>query len=64
MAILLPMHFILKQIDGKGVRVSDEVEDAGLDISEHGESMVAPAGQASFFDADKKGEVVSIPAEK
>jgi Amt family ammonium transporter len=60
MAILLPMHFILKQIDGKGVRVSDEVEDAGLDISEHGESMVAPAGQPFIFDADKKGEVLPV----
>jgi Amt family ammonium transporter len=60
MAILLPMHFVLKAIDGKGVRVSEEAEDAGIDISEHGESMVATAVQSFILDAAKKDEVVPV----
>lgn len=64
MIILLPMDLILKALTGQGVRVSEEVEDAGLDISEHGESMVAPHS-GSVFDAEKGAvnQVVAISAD-
>ena len=44
--ILVPMDMILKAATGKGIRVTEEAEDMGLDLSEHGESMVGhpPAG--------------------
>jgi Amt family ammonium transporter len=64
MIILVPLDFILKAVTGQGVRVSEEVEDAGLDISEHGESMVAPHS-GSVFDAEKGAvnQVVAISAD-
>ena len=64
MIILVPLDLILKAVTGQGVRVSEEVEDAGLDISEHGESMVAPHS-GSVFDAEKGAvnQVVAISAD-
>ena len=36
---------ILKATQGIGLRVTEEAEDIGLDISEHGESMVVAHNQ-------------------
>lgn len=53
--ILVPLDQILKATTGKGVRVSEEQEDIGLDLSEHGESMMHMGGtnQVTHFDGTK-----------
>jgi len=59
--IIIPLDFLLKAITGKGMRVTEEAEDIGLDISEHGESMmghVAGPHDVTKFDASTKGHDV------
>lgn len=54
--IIVPLDLILKATTGKGVRVSEEAEDIGLDLSEHGESMINMGGhnnQVTHFDGSK-----------
>jgi Amt family ammonium transporter len=51
LVILIPLDQIFKAITKVGVRVTEEVEDTGLDISEHGESMVSQ--HEHKFDAGK-----------
>jgi len=54
MLIIVPLDQILKATTGIGIRVSKEAEDQGLDISEHGESMIAhPAPPPGHFDVSK-----------
>ena len=59
--IIIPLDFILKAATGKGMRVTEHAEDIGLDISEHGESMMGhPAGpnDVTKFDASKEPDAV------
>ena len=51
--IIVPLDLILKAATGLGVRVTEEVEEAGIDISEHGESMVAQPPQVHFDGSNK-----------
>jgi len=57
MIIIVPLDLGLKALTGKGIRVSEEAEDIGLDISEHGESMVAQTGnEVTKFDGALKSQ--------
>jgi len=51
--ILVPLDLLLKAATGRGMRVTEQAEDMGLDLSEHGESMVSSRHQPSTFDASK-----------
>jgi Amt family ammonium transporter len=52
--ILVPLDLLLKAATGKGMRVTEQAEDMGLDLSEHGESMMASSRhQPLTFDASK-----------
>jgi Amt family ammonium transporter len=57
--ILVPMDLLLKSTTGRGVRVSEEMEDIGLDVSEHGESMI-PSQDMKPMEASTT--VVSVSA--
>jgi len=59
LVILVPLDLILKATTGKGVRVSEEQEDIGLDLSEHGESMMNMGGnnQVTHFDGAKSDQL-------
>lgn len=59
--IIVPLHFGLKAATGLGCRVSEEAEDTGIDISEHGESMVAHP-PPSQFDAKAGSALTPVVA--
>jgi Amt family ammonium transporter len=65
LAIMVPMDLILKAATGTGVRVTEQVEEAGLDVSEHGESMVAHPVLNNFDGklADSKVAPVTVNNE-
>ena len=46
---------ILKATQGIGLRVTEEAEDIGLDISEHGESMVVAHNQVCPAHSRSRG---------
>jgi Amt family ammonium transporter len=52
LVIIVPLDLVLKALTGTGVRCTEEAEDLGLDISEHGESMFGhnSANQVVPFD--------------
>jgi Amt family ammonium transporter len=56
LVIIVPLDFMFKALTGKGVRCSEEAEDLGLDISEHGESMMPPRSGDSFDGAKGSNE--------
>jgi len=58
--IIVPLDLILKATTGIGVRVSEEVEETGIDISEHGESMVAHPPPVQFDGSSKVQPITSV----
>ena len=46
---------ILKATRGIGLRVTEEAEDIGLDISEHGESMIVSHNQVRLEHSRSRG---------
>lgn len=61
--IIVPMDLILKAATGTGVRVTDQVEEAGLDVSEHGESMVAHPVLNNFDGKLADSKVVPVTVQ-
>jgi len=59
LVIIVPLDLILKAATGKGMRVSEEAEELGLDLSEHGESMMPTKDIGRPFDAATSHDTIT-----